>query len=146
MKEALITVQRDTYTSASTIGKLYVNNKFICDTLEDVCRDLNFDGDLDDAGEAKIFGETAIPAGKYKMIINISPRFKKLLPRLIGIKDFDGVLIHSGNVPANTHGCILVGTRGKDCLLGGTSVNALNKLMAELKLYDVYEIQILDKK
>lgn len=146
MKEALITVQRDTYTTASTIGKLYVNNKFICDTLEDVCRDKNKDGDLDDAGETKVFGETAIPAGRYKLIINISPRFKKLLPRLIGIKDFDGVLIHAGNRPIDTHGCILVGERGTDCLKGGTSVNALNKLMSELKLYDVYEIQVLDKK
>lgn len=146
MKEAKLKLVRDTYTSKSTIGKLYVNDKFICDTLEDVCRDLNFDGDLDDAGEKKIYGETAIPAGTYKMIINISPRFKKLLPRLIGIKDYEGVLIHPGNKPIDTSGCILTGTRGKDCLLGGTSVKALNRLMAELKLYDVYEISVIDKK
>lgn len=146
MKEAKLKLVRDTYTSKSTIGKLYVNDKFICDTLEDVCRDLNRDGDLDDAGEKKIYGETAIPAGTYKMIINISPRFKKLLPRLIGIKDYDGVLVHSGNAPIDTHGCILTGDRGIDVLKGGTSVKALNRLMAELKLYDVYEISIIDKK
>lgn len=142
--KALIKVKRDIYTKKSTIGKLYVNDKFICDTLEDVCRDLNKDGDLNDVGETKIYGETAIPAGTYKMIINISPRFKKLLPRLLNVAGFDGVLIHSGNIPAETHGCLLVGTRGLDCIKGGTSVKALTLLMSELKKFDEYEIQIVD--
>lgn len=144
--KALLKLVRDTYTDKSTIGKLYVNDKFICDTLEDKCRDLNRDGDLKDLGEAKVYGETAIPSGTYKMIINISPKFKKLLPRLIGIDGYEGVLIHSGNVPKDTLGCILVGTRGLDCLKGGTSVKALTALMVELKKYDLYEIQIVDQK
>ena len=80
------------------------------------------------------------------MIINISPRFKKLLPRLLGIEGYDGVLIHSGNTAIDTSGCILVGDKGIDCLIGGTSVKALNKLMIELKLYDEYEIHIIDGK
>jgi len=143
--KAVLKVTRDIYTSKSTIGKLYVNDKFICDTLEDTCRDINRDGDLSDKGEVKVYGETAIPSGIYKLIINISPRFKKLLPRLIGIEGYDGVLIHSGNIPADTHGCILVGARGLDCLKGGTSVKALTALMNELKKYDEYEIQIIDK-
>ncbi len=144
--KALLKLTRDTYTSKSTIGKLYVNDKLICDTLEDVCRDLNRDGDLKDVGETKVYGETAIPSGTYPMIINISPRFKKLLPRLLNIDGYEGVLIHSGNLPSHTHGCILVGTRGLDCLKGGTSVKALTALMTELKKYDTYEIQIIDKK
>ena len=144
--KALLKLVRDTYTNKSTIGKLYVNDKFICDTLEDKCRDLNRDGDLKDLGEAKVYGETAIPSGIYKMIINISPKFKKLLPRLIGIDGYEGVLIHSGNVPKDTLGCILVGSRGLDCLKGGTSVKALTALMVELKKYDLYEIQIVDQK
>lgn len=144
--KASIKLIRDNYTTKSTIGKLYVNEVFICDTLEDVCRDKNKDGDLDDLGEIKVYGETAIPSGKYPVIINISPKFKKLLPRLLNIKDYDGVLIHSGNIPADTHGCILVGQRGIDVLLGGTSVKALTKLMTELKKYDIYEITIIDSK
>lgn len=144
--KAILTLKRDTYTSKTTIGKLYVNDLFICDTLEDVCRDLNKDGDLKDSGESKVYGETAIPSGIYKMIINISPRFKKLLPRLIGVEGFDGVLIHTGNIPADTHGCILVGTRGVDCLLGGTSMKALARLMQELTKYTEYQIIIIDKK
>ncbi len=137
---------RDTYTSKSTIGKLYINDVFLCDTLEDMCRDINKDGDLNDQGEAKIYGETAIPSGDYKMIINISPRFKKLLPRLIGVEGYDGVLIHTGNSPLDSSGCILVGTRGLDSIKGGTSSIAMNKLMIELKKYDEYQIQIIDKK
>lgn len=143
--KAVLKLKRDTYTTHSTIGKLYVNEVFICDTLEDVCRDTNRDGDLNDAGETKVYGETAIPHGIYKFIINISPRFKKLLPRLLNVAGYDGVLIHSGNIPADTHGCILVGTRGTDCLKGGTSIKALTKLMTELKKYDEYQIQIIDK-
>lgn len=143
--KAVITVQRDTYTSLTTIGKLSINGTYICDTLEDTCRDLNRDGDLDDKGEQKIYGETAIPSGIYPVIINMSPRFKKLLPRLQNVKGFDGVLIHSGNFAKDTHGCILVGQRGKDCLLGGTSMKALAKLMTELAKYNEYEIIIIDK-
>lgn len=144
--KAILTLKRDTYTSKSTIGKLDINGTHICDTLEDVCRDINKDGDLNDTGENKVFGETAIPSGIYKFIINISPRFKKLLPRLIGVEGYDGVLIHTGNVAADTHGCILVGTRGLDCIKGGTSTLAMNKLIAELKKYDEYQIVIIDKK
>lgn len=59
--KAILTLKRDTYTSKTTIGKLYLNDVFICDTLEDVCRDINKDGDLDDKGETKVYGETAIP-------------------------------------------------------------------------------------
>lgn len=144
--KAVLILTRDTYTNKSTIGKLYLNENFICDTLEDVSRDLNRDGDLNDIGEKKVFGETCIPSGIYKMIINISPRFKKLLPRLIGVEGFNGILIHSGNKAIDTHGCILVGTRGINQLLGGTSMKALAKLMTELSKYDEYQIIIIDKK
>jgi hypothetical protein len=144
--KAILKNIRDTYSKKSTISKLYVNDTFICDVLEDICRDTNRDGDLNDLGETKVYGETAIPAGTYKMIINISPRFKKLLPRLIGVAGYDGVLIHTGNLPEHTHGCLLVGTRGIDCIKGGTSTPAMTKLMKELAKYDEYEIQIIDKK
>ena len=144
--KAILTLKRDTYTSKTTIGKLYVNDLFICDTLEDVCRDINKDGDLKDSGESKIYGETAIPSGIYKVIINMSPRFKKFFPRVEGVEGYSGVLIHSGNWAKDTYGCILTGTRGVDCLLGGTSMKALAKLMQELTKYTEYQIVIIDKK
>ena len=95
----------DTYT----IGRLSVNGVYFCDTLEDKVRDLNKDGDLDDIGEGKVYGETAIPYGTYKIGISYSPRFKKELPRLLNVRHFDGILIHAGNTAKDTHGCILVG-------------------------------------
>ena len=64
-----------------TVGHLYVDGKRICETIEDKVRDYNKDGDLLDAGETKIFGETAIPYGKYIMDLTMSPKFKRLLPR-----------------------------------------------------------------
>lgn len=143
--KAILKLVRDTYTSKSTIGRLYINDVFFCDTLEDVCRDNNKDGDLDDAGETKVKAHTAIPSGTYKLIINISNRFKKMMPLLVNVKDYEGVRIHSGNTDADTEGCILVGlTRTRDAI--GQSRDAFIKLMAELDKYKEFEITIIDKK
>ena len=97
-----------------TIGKLYIDGTLFSDTLEDRVRDYNKDGNLLGAGEDKVFGETAIPYGTYKIIVNTSPKFKRLLPRLLDVKHFDGILIHGVKKGAiatdkHTHGCILVG-------------------------------------
>lgn len=91
-----------------TIGKLYMDGKYFCDTLEDQVRDLT--------KERKIPGRTAIPAGVYEIVVNVSPRFKRKLPRLLDVPGFDGILIHRGNTAEDTAGCILVGEnreRGK---------------------------------
>ena len=92
-----IEVKRLHRTDNSTIGELTIDGKFECYTLEDKERDV------------KIKGETAIPKGTYKVIINQSNRFKRLLPLLIGVPNFDGVRIHAGNSNHDTEGCILVG-------------------------------------
>lgn len=84
-----------------TIGKLYVDGTYFCDTLEDRVRDLT--------KEKKVPGRTAIPAGTYEVIVNISPRFRRKLPRLLNVPEFDGILIHRGNTDEDTAGCILVG-------------------------------------
>lgn len=91
-----------------TIGKLYVDGKYFSDTLEDKVRDLNKNGVFDN-GESKVYGESAIPYGTYNIIVNHSPKFKRDLPRLLNVPHFDGILIHRGNTPENTLGCILVG-------------------------------------
>lgn len=94
-----------------TIGKLYINGEYFCDTLEDTVRDLNT--------QLKIPGLTAIPAGTYRVNMDtVSPRFSSKaaykfcagkLPRLENVPHFQGILIHIGNYPRDTDGCILVG-------------------------------------
>lgn len=138
---------RDTYT----IGKLYIDNHYFCDTLEDKVRDLNKDGDLNDVGEGKVAGQTAIPYGTYKVTMDVqSPKFsqrasyawcKGYLPRLLNVPHFDGVMIHSGNDATHTAGCILVGeNRVKGQVLN--SMNTLKRLVDILKGADDITITI----
>lgn len=91
-----------------TIGKLSIDGKPYCDTLEDPNRDTNKNG-IFDGDEKKVAGNTCIPFGKYKVIVNVSPRFGRELPRLLNVPSFDGILIHRGNTAKDTAGCILVG-------------------------------------
>jgi hypothetical protein len=99
---------KETYT----IGRFFANSKYFCDTLEDKVRDLkdlNGDGDFKDEGEGKVYGETAIPAGRYKVGIYFWLKHKKEVPILIDVPGFTGILIHTGTNPKHTEGCILVG-------------------------------------
>ena len=94
-------VDRIAFTETYTIGKLYIDGVYFCDTLEDKYRDLS--------KEVKVYGETAIPTGKYKFILNLSNRFKRIMPLILNVPNFEGIRIHSGNVDTDTHGCLLVG-------------------------------------
>ena len=128
---------RDTYT----IGKLYIDGVYFCDTLEDKVRDLNKNGKFDN-GEKKVYSETAIPYGTYKVDINtVSPRFKNRvwakpysgkIPRLLNVNSFEGVLIHPGTTSKDTSGCLLV---GRNTIVGKLtqSQNTFHKLMSKLK-------------
>lgn len=109
-------LKRIAFRNTYTIGKLYINGKYFCDTLEDYNRDFNKDGDLNDKGEIKVFGETAIPYGTFKVIMNMSNRFKKIMPLLLDVPHFAGIRIHAGTKPEHSHGCILV---GKNTIKGG---------------------------
>lgn len=94
--------------AAYTVGRLYVDGEFFCNTLEDRVADVNKNGKFD-GGERKVPGETAIPYGTYKVFYGWSPRFGRNLPRLLNVTAFDGILIHPGNTVEDTSGCILVG-------------------------------------
>jgi hypothetical protein len=119
---------RERYTNKATEGKLFVNGEFQCYTLEDK------DRHLEDGGE-KVYGETAIPKGIYQIELTLSDRFLKVLPILIGVPQFEGVRIHSGNTSNDTEGCILVGNRNIDDSDNwiGDSRNALESLMKKLE-------------
>lgn len=116
-----------------TIGHLYINNIYFCDTLEDKVRNL--------PKEPKVYGETAIPAGTYEIDMNtVSPKFKNrtwakkwggIVPRLKNVPYFEGVLIHPLNKPEETYGCIGV---GDNQVVGGlvNSTIQFNRLMQRL--------------
>lgn len=131
---------RKTFSSISTIGDLNING-FFCYTLEDFDRDLNKDGDLKDKGETKVHGKTAIPRGKYDVIINMSNRFKVMMPLLLNVPGFEGVRIHNGNTAEHTEGCILVGSSKANNFIGN-SKTTFEKLMKILQDPKVKKITI----
>lgn len=119
-------LKRDVVQSPGcTHGMLYINGLLECYTLEDTDR-------LVESGGEKLFGETAIGRGKYEVIIDMSQRFRRELPRLLDVPQFSGIRIHSGNTAKDTEGCILVGTaRGSDRVTN--SRVALHALMEKME-------------
>lgn len=124
-----------------TIGKLFINGVFYANTLEDTDRGLTQSMSEDEIKSKKIYGETAIPTGTYKIDMHtVSPKFKNRswakpydgkIPRLVGVKGFEGVLMHPGNQASDTLGCLLV---GKNDVIGKVtnSVSYFNKIMTAL--------------
>ena len=134
-----------------TIGKMYIDDVYFCDTLEDAVRDLNKNGKFDN-GEKKIYGQTAIPYGTYEVTTNVvSSRFKNRvwakpyngkIPRLLNVQSFDGVLLHPGSSQLDTSGCILV---GKNTIIGRLtdSQKTFHLLMQKIKNQKNITIEII---
>jgi hypothetical protein len=112
------------------IGRMTIRDIFSCDTLEDPPRDFNKDGDLDDPGEQKIPTRTAIPYGRYPVVVTLSPKFKRMLPFICNVPDFVGIRIHALNWPEETDGCIGVGENK-------TKGGLINSRKAEEKLTSI---------
>ena len=116
-----LTLKRIARKEGYTIGRLYIddNPKPFCDTLEDTDRGLEQAMPLDMIKRIKVKGETAIPTGTYELSMrHISPKYSRkkafaftggVMPRLLNVPGYEGVLIHSGNTAADSEGCILVG-------------------------------------
>ena len=110
MKIKLVRIAlKDTYT----IGKLYVDGVYFCDTIEDKDRGLDDSMTVREILNKKVKGETAIPTGHYNIEITYSPKYKRMMPLLIGVKGYSGIRIHSGNTSKDTEGCLLVGKNTK---------------------------------
>lgn len=103
-----LTLKRIALRTTYTIGKLYIDDAYFCDTLEDTVRDTNKSGKFDN-GEQKIKGKTAIPYGTYEIKWTYSPRFKKYTPQLMNVPSFEGIRVHAGNTSADTEGCLILG-------------------------------------
>lgn len=99
----ILTLKRDTFSENFTLGTLSVNGKQLGFTCEDTDRHLESGGD-------KVYGETAIPRGEYKVILSFSNRFKKVMPAVLDVPGYEGVRIHGGNTSENTLGCPLLGS------------------------------------
>lgn len=141
--------RRDTYT----IGKLYIDGVYFCDTIEDCDRGLDQSLPVCVNKKKKVYGKTAIPTGRYQVTLSMqSPRFSKkkqydfckgYLPRLINVPAFEGVLIHIGNTAADSEGCILVGKNkvvGK-VLESTATFHALYEKLKEAKGYIFIKIE-----
>lgn len=130
--ESILNLNRRIYTAKSTIGELLLDNEFQCNTLEDTVRDPNKDGKL--SKDEKVYGKTAIPAGKYEVVISYSNKFKKKLPLLLNVPHYKGIRIHPGNTELDSLGCILVGKYDPEVPdFVGASRAAFNDLMPKLE-------------
>lgn len=110
----LFTLKRRFLQKDKTISYLLADGNYLGIVLEDVNRDANADGDLSDEGEAKVYGQTAIPFGRYEIKRTYSPKFKKILPELLNVPGFTGIRVHPGNTIEHTLGCLLPGTYYSD--------------------------------
>lgn len=118
-----IRVMREPSINDTTLGSLFIDDHWQCHTLEDVIRP---------AGE-KVRNKTAIPPGRYKLILSMSNRFKKIMPEVLNVPMFTGIRIHSGNTAKDTAGCLLVGqTRSLETRSIGRSRFAYTALMLKL--------------
>lgn len=115
-----------------TEGKLYINGVFFCDTLEDQDRGLYQHMSLAEIKAVKVYGETCIPYGTYKVELSYSPKFKKVMPAILDVKGFTGVRMHNGVDKNSTLGCILVGIKYKNGMLTN-SRKTFNELMQKLQ-------------
>lgn len=115
--------KRKTYT----IGRLEIDGTYVCDTLEPAWRDLK--------KKHKVKGRTAIPEGRYPVVITWSPKFGQWLPLLLHVPLFEGIRIHAGNTAADTSGCILVGENRKvgHVVNSTRNVNLLKRRIVEAK-------------
>lgn len=138
-----VKVKRIARKQLYTIGKLYVNDEYICDTIEDTDRSLTNKMTSAQVLKKKVKDKTAIPTGTYQLTLKIqSPKYSKkayfkkycnaMMPRILNIPGFEGVLIHTGNTQLDSAGCLIV---GYNKVVGKVvdSVKAFEKLYPILK-------------
>lgn len=134
----IITVQRKYYKDTYTIGNVYVDGTFFCNSMEDKDRGLTQDMSVEDVKKKKVYGETAIPKGTYTVSYTYSNKFKKMMPLINNVKGFEGIRIHSGNTAKDSLGCILL---GENKAVG----KVLNSRVTCNKLYELIEKAISRK-
>lgn len=135
-----ITLKRKFLGPSYTIGDLFIDGHFFCHTIEDKVRDLPAKCTRAPVGlnctcKEKVYAQTAIPTGTYKVTMEYSPKFKRFLPLLHNVPHFLGILIHSGTDENSSAGCIIVGmnkVKGKVVESRKTS-DTLNQILCKAK-------------
>ena len=127
-----LTLKRIANRKDYCIGKLYINGKYFCDTLEDVDRGLDDSMTEEEIRSIKVKTQTAIPTGIYTVLMTYSPKYQKIMPLINNVKGYSGIRIHSGNSSKDTDGCLLV---GKNTVVGRLtdSRNTFNALFKRLQ-------------
>lgn len=133
-----ITVKRFEFGTNYTVGDLYIDDKRECYTLEDVVR----------APGIKVKANTAIPTGTYKIVMDFSPKYQRMMLHILDVPMFQGIRIHAGNTDLDTEGCLLVGETWPGGNFIGSSKKAYDKLYVKIKdvldKYEDVEITITD--
>lgn len=137
----IITVRRVALKDNYTIGKLYIDGEYFCDTIEDKDRGLSTSTPLEQIRAKKIYAKTAIPTGDYDVILSYSSKFGKILPEILDVPGWTGVRIHSGNTADDSLGCIIVGTNDRKGWVSA-SRDTMNKLMEKLQKADIIKLKI----
>ena len=117
-----------------TIGKLFIDDEYFCDTIEDTDRGLKSSMSVEYIKKKKVYAKTAIPTGTYKIEMTYSNKFKRILPLLVDVKGFSGIRIHRGNTEIDSSGCIIVGenkVKGKVINSTRYEIALVNKLSNE---------------
>ena len=127
-----LTLRRIAFRDTYTIGKLYIDGTYFCDTVEDKDRGLDDSMTVEEILKRKVYGETAIPYGTYEVQITYSPKYKKMMPLLLNVKGYSGIRIHSGNTAKDSLGCLIVGRNTKVGMVTESRVT-YNKLFSIIK-------------
>jgi hypothetical protein len=98
----ILSIRRDQFAPDFTLGMFLIDGVYFGEICEDTDRKL-------EAGGEKQYGRTAIPRGRYKIVLSRSQRFGKIMPEVLSVPGFSGVRIHGGNHAADTLGCPLLG-------------------------------------
>ena len=130
MKELNLNIKRYIFNDSKTtggeannIGDFFIDGELFCYSLED---EIRYEG-------KKVYGKTAIPDGKYEVVLTMSNRFKRIMPLLLNVPNFEGVRLHGGNTAENSHGCPLIAFNTDNVKIWGSAEKALTKKLQEFK-------------
>jgi hypothetical protein len=145
MSDTTLLLERVNLNLTSCEGNLYVNGKWFCHTIEDAVRAKPGKW----TSKLKIYGKTAIPYGRYQVLVTWSGRFKRMLTGVFGVPDFEGIRIHNGTSELSSAGCVIVSYQadaaGRKLFNNVAAMNDLCKLVEKAQKVGKVYLTIIDK-